>query len=189
MLGLILAGASLAVSAGQAIAAKKGAKKQAAAISAAAIASRNESFRQLNLQESQQTDAATQTLGEINRQALGADALARVSAGEAGVSGASVDAIANDITAQAGLAKAITGRNLQAVIAQIQEQKRGVAVDAQNRINQAKAGVPTGVEMGLNLLSQGLNFASSRIASRPVSSKVSGTFNPNDLPIYIPVNH
>src|SRR5690242_19155776 len=105
MLGLLLAGASLAVGIGKDMAAKAAAEKQAAAVAKAAIASQNESFRQLDLQESQQVDAEAQTLGEINRQALSLDALSRVSAGESGVAGASVDAVANDIVAQAGIAK------------------------------------------------------------------------------------
>lgn len=158
MLGLILAAASTAIGIGKDLAASSGAKKQAEAIKKAAIAARNESFRQVSLNEAQQQDAAAQTVSQIDAQARNADALARVSAGESGVAGASVEALIGDIGRQASNAKMNTKRNLEMAIAQAQEQKRAIAVDAQNRINTANASVPSALETGLSIASRGIDF-------------------------------
>lgn len=186
MLGLILAGASLAVGLGKDIAGAAAQNKQAAAERAAAIASRNESFRQLSLQESQQQDATAQAINAIDRQGQSQDALARVSAGEAGVAGASVDALAGDLAAQAANAKIITQRNLDMTIAQIQEQKRGIATEAKNRINGAQPA--SNLALGLDVLGTGLSFASSRIAQKapggPSSARIPRT---GTVPGYINV--
>lgn len=160
----IIAGASLALSAGSQVAAAGAQNKASRQNREAAIRARNEDFRALGLQEVQIQDAAQESIMATHRQAQQAEALARVSAGEAGVSGASVEAIIGDIAAQAGRATVNTERNLDASIRQIQQEKRGTAAGAQSRINAVQPANPFAVGLGIG--AQALDFAANQIKIR-----------------------
>jgi len=99
-----------------------------------------------------------------HRTALNADAQIRVGAGEAGVAGASVEAILNDISAQESAFGVRTQRNVEATVAQIQQEKRGVAAGAQSRINAVQPANPFAT--GLTIASAGLDFATNQIRLR-----------------------
>jgi len=159
-----IAGASLALSAGSAIAGAKAQDKLAKQNAANAIAARNEDFRALGLQESQLQAQTTETILQNHRTAVNADAQARLSAGAAGVAGASVDAILADISSQESAADVQAQRNEQAQIAQIQQEKRGTAVGAINRIAAVQPSNPLAV--GLTIGAGALDFASNQIKLR-----------------------
>lgn len=163
--GTIIAGASLAIGVGSSIADASAKNKQAAANKASALAAMNEEWKGISLQETQQQDATGLTIMQADRQARSADAAARVSAGEAGVSGASVDAMLGDISAQASTFKQVQKQNLDMTIAQDQQQKRGAAVDAQNRINGVQPANPFAT--GLTIVGLGLDTASTLLSRKP----------------------
>jgi hypothetical protein len=102
---------------------------------------------------------------QADRQARSADAVARVSAGEAGVAGASVDAIIGDISRQASEFKTTQERNLDMTIAQLQQEKVGAKSTAQNRINAVPKANPFAT--GLQIATAGVNFGNVLISRKP----------------------
>lgn len=161
----IIAGASLAIGAGSAVASHKAQAKAAKANNTNALQAMTESWKDISLQEVQQQDATALTIMHIDRQARKADALARVSAGEAGVAGASVDAFLGDLSAEASAAKSTEGRNLDMTLAQLQREKISGRTVAQNRINAVPA--PNLFATGLTIAGQGLDFASKIVSRNP----------------------
>ena len=162
--GSAIAGVSLALSVGSSIASAKAQNKQAKQNAAEAIRARNEDFRALGLQESQLQEQTTETILQNHRTAVNADAQARLSAGAAGVAGASIDAILADISSQESTADVQAQRNEQAQIVQIQQEKRGTAVGATNRIAAVQPSNPLAV--GLTIGAGVLDFASNQIKLR-----------------------
>jgi hypothetical protein len=110
---------------------------------------------------------------QADRQARKADALARVSAGEAGVTGASVDALVNDISAEASAFKVAQEQNLDMTITQLQREKVSEQAQARNRINSVPAANPFAT--GLTIAGMGLDFAAGQISRRPPSSGNKGS--------------
>lgn len=166
-----IAATSLALGAGSAIASAKAQDKLAKQNAADAIRARNEDFRALGLQEAQQQDATQVSIAQAHRTAVNADAVARVSAGEAGVAGASVQAILADISAQESAFKTQALRNEGATIAQLQQEKRGAAAGAQSRINAVQPSNPLAV--GLTIGAGALDFASNQIRLHTPARKTS----------------
>lgn len=164
----ILAAGSLAIQAGSAIASNAAQDAASKANKEAALRAMGEQLRSLSLQEQQAQDATAQTIMQADRQARQAEALARVSAGEAGVSGASVEALIGDISADASEFKVTQERNLDMTIAQIQQEKRGVQAGAQSRIN----AVPKGNDLAtaLTIGAAGIDFASNYIRKRDTNA-------------------
>jgi hypothetical protein len=156
-----IAATSLALGAGSAIASAKAQDKLAKTNAADAIRARNEDFRALGLQEQQTQDATQASIMTAHRTALNADAVARLSAGEAGVAGASVQAILGDISAQESEFTTQAQRNETATITQLQQEKRGAAAGAQSRINAVQPSNPLAV--GLTIGAGALDFASNQI--------------------------
>lgn len=161
----IIAGASLAIGAGSAVASHKAQAKAAKANETNALQAMTESWKDISLQEVQQQDATALTIMHIDRQSRKADALARVSAGEAGVAGASVDAFLGDLSAEASAAKITEGRNLDMTLAQLQREKVSGRTVAQNRINAVPA--PNLFATGLTIAGLGVDFAKTIVARKP----------------------
>lgn len=163
--GTIIAGASLAIGTGSAVVQHKAQAKAAKANEANAVQSMVESWKDISLQEVQQQDATALTIMQSDRAARKADALARVSAGEAGVAGASVDAFLGDLSAEASAFKMTQERNLNMTTAQLQREKISGRSVAQNRINAVPA--PNLFATGLTIASQGLDFATKIVSRKP----------------------
>jgi hypothetical protein len=113
----------------------------------------------------QEQRAATQTIMQADRQAREADALARVSAGEAGVAGASVDALLADIERDRLEFGTSVGQDLDDSQKQIELEKRGAAARAQNRINAAPPSDPLGT--ALKIGGAGLDAGSQYLSRLP----------------------
>lgn len=167
--GTIIAGASLAIGTGSAIANAKAQDKASKANAENARQALMESWKDISLQEVQQQDATALTIMQADKQARKADALARVSAGEAGVAGASVDALLGDLSAEASAFKMTQEKNLDMTIAQLQREKISGRTVAQNRINAVPGSNPFAT--GLTIAGQGLDFVSNIISRKPSKSK------------------
>ena len=116
----------------------------------------------LGKREAQEQQAAAQTIMQVDRQARHADAIARVSAGEAGVAGASVDMILGDIERQRLEAETSISRGAAATVDQIELEKRGADARMKNRINEVPGADPltTGLRITGHLAEFGANYAS-----------------------------
>ncbi len=161
----IIAGASLAIEAGSAVVGASAQNKASKANAAAATTAMHDTWKSLSLRETQEQDTTQQTIMQADRQARSADAVARVSAGEAGVAGASVDALAGDISAQASAFKVTQGRNLDMTIAQLQQEKVAAKSAAQSRINSVPGANPFAT--GLQIATAGVNFANTIVSRKP----------------------
>lgn len=157
-----LAAGSFVISAGSAIGQHKAQAKASKANEAAAIASMRETWTDVGVMQTQQQDASSQTMFEADRQARGAGALARVSAGEAGVDGISVEALLGDIERKRGEFRTAEKRNLDNIITQLQREKVSGRTVAQNRI--AAVPQPNSFATGLMIAGAGLEFATGYVA-------------------------
>lgn len=155
---------TLAIGVGSQIAQHAAQNKASKSNAAAAKRAMAEDWKSLSLQEAQAQDATALTIMQADQQARKADALARVSAGEAGVSGASVDALLADISQDASDFKGAQLRNLDNTVAQIQQEKRAVAAGAQSRINAAPPA--NMLATALNIGAVGIDVASNYIRKR-----------------------
>lgn len=162
---LILEAVDAALKIGSAVAGNKAQAKAAKANTAAANSAFQNTVEGINLRQNQEQDAATQTILSADRQARGADARARVSAGEAGVAGASVDALLGSILRDKLDFEAVTTRNTENTIQQLEREKLGAAATRDSRI----AGVPKPNPFltGLQIAGAGLDFATSIYNNRP----------------------
>lgn len=167
----IIAGAGLALGAGSAIAQHKAQANAAKANKQAAMEAMTENWRALSLQEVQAEESTSQSILQVERDSRVAAGLARVSAAEAGVEGASVEALLADFGRSEGEFKVIARKNLEAEIDQLQEQKRGATATAQSRI--AAVPNPNPFALGLQIGATALDFASSRIKSKPTPAAAS----------------
>jgi|ERR1043166_7297784 hypothetical protein len=161
----VIAGAALVIGAGKEIAAASAQNKASKANAANAQAAMQETWKDLSLQQSQQEDSTATTIMQTDRAAQKADALARVSAGEAGVAGASVDAIVGDISSQASAADVTNRRNLAMTIDRLQREKVGAGITEQNRINAVPPANPFAT--GLAIAGHVVDYATSRIKAKP----------------------
>lgn len=161
--------ASTAIQIGSAVASHQAQSKQAKANKANALDAMMDTFKDISLQEAQHKEAAAQTLLQADRQAREDEALARVSAGEAGVSGASVDALIGDLAARAGEFKTTQQKNLDWTLSQLDRQRKGAQSTAQSRI--AGVPAPSAIGTGLTIAGSGLNAADNLIRRKPSSGK------------------
>lgn len=161
----IIATIGLGLEVASAVSGNQAQKKQAKAIGKAADNSAAIDTQTISLRQVQEKDAAGQTIMQADRSARMADATARVSAGESGVSGASVDALLSDLQNQDSAFKVQTGRNLDATLDQLDREKLGVAATAANR--KAGAPFPSDFATGLQIAGAGVDFAAGLIARRP----------------------
>jgi hypothetical protein len=161
----IIAGASLAIEVGSSIAGASAQNKASKANKAAAEQAMRDTWKDISLREVQEQDSTSLTIMQADRQARSADAVARVSAGEAGVAGASVDALIGDISRQASDFKVTAERNLDATITQLQREKVGAKSAAQSRINAVPSANPFATS--LQIVSAGVNFADKIVSRKP----------------------
>lgn len=161
----IIGVASLAIETGSAIAGASAQNKASKANKAAAERAMQDTWKDISLREVQEQDATSLTIMQADRQARSADAVARVSAGEAGVAGASVDAIIGDINRQASEFKVTEERNLDMTITQLQREKVGARNQAQSRINAVPRANPFAT--GLQIAVAGVNFADKIVSRKP----------------------
>lgn len=189
MLGFILGAAELAINIGAAVGKAKAQDKAAKLNKAAALASERADFQALGIQEQQVQERSTETILAAHRQAVNADASARVNAGAAGVAGASVDAILADISRQESAYDVQEQRNTEATLRQIQQQKQAVEVETQNRIAGVQPSNP--LATALQIGTAALGFATNQIKlGNPGLGKPAGSttaVRPSDVPLIIPV--
>lgn len=164
-MGFILGLAGLAIKIGSELGGASAQDQASSANNAAARRAMQDSWKDIGLREVQEQDATTLTIMQADRQARSADAVARVSAGEAGVSGASVDALMGDISAQASAFKMTQQRNLDMTITQLQRDKVAAKTTAQNRINAVPRANPFAT--GLQIVSAGVDFANTIVSRQP----------------------
>lgn len=107
----------------------------------------------LQLQRTQEREAASAELENAGREALQARATQRTAAGEAGVSGLSVDALTRDFMARELNFATNTKANFQNKSEQIDREMVGARAGAISQINQANAPVnrPNYLEAGLRM--------------------------------------
>ena len=120
----------------------------------------SEVYKDIDLRADQETEAAQRTIFQIDREARSADALARVSAGEAGVAGASVDALLSDLERDRLDAKSSVERNTKMTLAQLEREKVGAETVARNRANSVPEANPfvVGLQIAGNVLDAGTNL-------------------------------
>lgn len=135
---------------------------------AAEEAYRNKSLA-LSLRQHQEREATAQSVLATDRQARSADALARVSAGAAGVGGASVDMITDDIERQRLLYGTRASRNEAMALQQLEMEKVGAKAERDNRINQVPESSP--FLLGLRIGGAALNTGADYLNQLPPSGK------------------
>ena len=191
MLGFILGAAELAINIGAAVGKAKAQDKAAKLNKAAALASERADFQALGIQEQQVQERSTETILAAHRQAVNADASARVNAGAAGVAGASVDAILADISRQESAYDVQEQRNTEATLRQIQQQKQGVEVETQNRIAGVQPSNPLATALQIGTAAVGFAANQIKLGNPGLGSPAAAVkpVNPADLPLIIPVSH
>lgn len=119
----------------------------------------------LGIRKDQERQIGSNTILVQDRQARAIDAMARVSAGEAGVAGASVDALL-DLNERDRLTALVnTKKNTAGTLEQLDREALGIDANARNRIAQVQK--PSWVRTGLAIGGGGLNGASSYMGSMP----------------------
>lgn len=131
---------------------------------AAALQELKMNLRDIGIRQEQEQEAVAQTIMGADRQARQADALARVSAGEAGVTGASVDALLGSIERDRLEFENASKRNLSNTIDQLQREKDAAKAHADNRIKGVPDANPfvTGLRIGGAALDGAAQLASMR---------------------------
>lgn len=135
--------------------------KAAADNKAAALDSFRNAQTDIDLQQTQQEAQTGRSIYETDRSARATTALARVSAGEAGVSGISVEALLGDIDRKAGEFRTTAKENLGMVVEQLQREKSSGRTVAQQRIASVQPANPFAV--ATTLAGQGLQFWAGQI--------------------------
>lgn len=161
----IILGTSLAIQVGSEIAHGAGQNKAAKANKAAAEQSLNVDLNVLSDRKVEEQAATSQTIMQADRQARTADALTRLSAGEAGVAGASVDALTGDIDAQLAQFKSTEKTNLDLTLKQIDRQAAGASALAQSRINGVQSANPFATSLAI--AGHGVDFANTIRQRKP----------------------
>jgi hypothetical protein len=143
--------------------------KAAADNKTAALDSEKNAQTDIGFQEAQQVAQAGQSIYETDRSARSTAALARVSAGEAGVTGISVEALLGDIDRKQGEYNATADRNLGQILDQLNREKVSGRTVAQQRIQNVQPASPFAT--GIAIAGAGLGFWSGQIgrdASKPL---------------------
>lgn len=159
---LALAAGALTLQVAGTVAGARAQNKAAERNETAALLAEREASKDISLLQQQTVDQATKTIFETDRAARSTQALARVSAGEAGVSGISVEALLGDLDRKVGEFRIGTSRNLDAALAALQREKVSGRTVAQQRIANVQGASPFAV--GLSLAGGGLAFWQGQIA-------------------------
>lgn len=133
----------------------------------AAKLAQREASKDISLLQIQETDRTARTIFEADRAARSTQALARVSAGEAGVSGVSVEALLGDIDRKRGEFRTASAKNLDMALEALQREKISGRNVAQARIASVQPANPwaTALEIG----GIGLEFWAGQISRKPTS--------------------
>lgn len=164
---LTLAVGSFMVSAGSSVASYGAAKREAAAqdqyyLDNKANAERSASYEhgQLELRKAQEMDAAGAKSFDNMLETRAKAAHAEAAAGDAGISGLSIDSLIGDIYGAGGRTNDRIKQNEEMTLAQLSAEGRGIDARMEGRINSVRKGVqPSGLALGLNIASAGLNAA------------------------------
>lgn len=140
---------------------------------AEAIRAMREQSKDISLEQVQQQDATARTIYETDREARSSQALAHVSAGEAGVTGISVQALLGDIDRKRGEFASTERRNLGMVLASLQREKITGRQTARSRI--AAVPPPSPFALGLSIASQGLEFWAGQVGRKASSTTTSSS--------------
>lgn len=172
-LSAIAAGA-FALNAGSAVAGHAAQNKAAKKNEEAAREAWSQSIKDINLLETEVRSAASQNIFQAERQARAARALARVSAGEAGVEGMSVDALEGQFERDAAEFKVATLRQAERQVRQLEREKISGRQIMQNRIATVGPANPwlTGLQIGSSALQFG--YQQSTRNRTPASTTPSG---------------
>lgn len=165
---LAIAGAGLALQTASTVYSAKAQNKASERNETSALLAEREASKDISLLQQQTVDQATKTIFETDRQARSTQALARVSAGEAGVSGISVEALFGDLDRKLGEFRSGTARNLEAALASLQREKISGRTIAQQRIANVPGASPFAV--GLSLAGPGLAFWQGQIRRNAATS-------------------
>lgn len=123
---------------------------------------------QLNNRISQEREAAAAQNFDNHLAAQKAIATNMVAAGESGAMGNSTDALMHDIMGQESRQQDRVNTNLDWTVNQLQEQKKGTAYEALDRINSVrKADPPNFAGSMLKIASGGINALSNERSNRP----------------------
>lgn len=160
IIGLTLAAAGIGLNA-------KGQSKSDKANKKAAADAFRQSHADLSARGVEERIAAISNQNAINRQAASAAALARVSAGEAGVTGTTAEEVEHDIEFDRGTALSNVGAGLTANLAQLDRAKRGEMSLMHSRMNATNG--PSPWLTGLQLAGAGVDFASLLLNQKPTS--------------------
>ncbi len=139
-----------------------GNKNAADANKAAALNTMTQNAHDISLEQVQQKSATEQTIQQADRSARATQALARVSAGEAGVGGISVEAILGDIDRKLGEFSTTEGRNLDMALSQLEREKISGRTVASARI--AAVPQPNPFALATTIAAQGLTFWAGQLA-------------------------
>ena len=134
--------------------------------------------RMINLQQSQEQEAAATQSIEQNRQTQEVASRATVAGGESG-GFLNNNAVVQDIVRQGLEANTMTGQNLGRTTAQLGEQRLGANTRAQSRINSVSksSAAATGLSIAGNALNTGANLYASGAIGGP-SGGPSSTIDP-----------
>lgn len=121
------------------------------------------SWQQIDTRTIQEREAAATEKANTAREVRAAQATAKVAAGEAGVGGLSVDMLLGDIAGRYGRYASGVDTQTDWSVAQLQMEKRGVAAQAQDRINSVERGrKPSLFDAGLRIGAAGIGYAADR---------------------------
>jgi hypothetical protein len=114
--------------------------------------------QQNDLRKTQEQEAAGTKSFDNMLETRAKAAHAEVAAGEAGVTGLSVESLINDIYGAGGRTNDRIARNGELTLAQLNAEDSGIEARKADRINSVRRGVqPSGLALGLNIASAGLN--------------------------------
>jgi hypothetical protein len=165
---------SLALKGVATLAKAKGQADDAKAAREAAREARDESLRAIAGRVREERVRSAFLNREGRRHTTATSSIARASAAEAGVAGLSVESLLGDIERQEGEFVESVRINQESLERQAERQARGVIATAESRINAAQG--PSALDVGLELGSHALGFATSQIAMSPSPDR---TINPN----------
>lgn len=141
--------ASLALSAGGAIADYSAKGRAAAKNKTAALEEQTRTLNSLSLRQSEETDSAAHETENATRQTATLQGQANLSAAESGIAGNSVTALMGELERQRGLYTDNIAENLSRTMRQLQMEKLGVVAQTKNRITQAPAPSPFSLALRL----------------------------------------
>jgi hypothetical protein len=118
---------------------------------------RNNTFDQLQLRESQETDAASQALFDNSIRAVKARATADTGAAEAGVHGNSVESVARGFYTEQGRIDAATVRNNSMTVQQLREERKQADAQYRSQTNQPTVRGPSVIDLGLGIGAAGID--------------------------------